>query len=349
MKSELTLIPLIAIHPDKIVSYSQVIWEPCKPSRKKKDQQIEFYTSPTANFGEKENKANGRISPHAKRKITKALDYLLLMSQPKIGYIPKSGKKFQFQIAFVTLDLPSTQIHSDNEIKRTCWNSFLIELQRYHNVHNYLWRAEKQKNGNIHFHLIIDKFILYSELRKRWNRIANKLGYVDRYRENQLKWHTDGFKVRTDLLKHWPEEKQKQAYLEGMRTNWSSPNSTDIHSVKFISNLKLYVTKYLTKNETDTNKGSQSDVIQIIQTGRIWGCNQELSDIKGAQLEVDSEIDQAMKKVLAIVNPPTYSDTYFSCYDISLKDLKTHSPDVLFIAFSSYMCSHFNFNSQLSI
>jgi hypothetical protein len=309
---------------------------------------IKYYIQKSENFGGKENKANGLISTHAKRKITKALDYLLLMSQPKKAYIQKSGKTFKFKIAFITLDLPSVQIHSDNEIKRICWNSFLIELIKYHNVKNYVWRSEKQKNGNIHFHLIIDRFILYNEIRKRWNRICNKLGYVDRYRINQQKFHENGFKVRKELLKNWPEEKQRKAYLEGVKTNWTSPNSTDIHSVRFITNLKLYVTKYLTKNEKQKKDGNNLQTSANDQTGRIWGCNQNLSNIKGAQLEVDSEIETAIKKVIDILKPRIYSDSYFSVYYVDIRNISRISPDVLFLEFASYLCQHFNFNSQLT-
>jgi hypothetical protein len=349
MKAELTLIPKLTIHPDKICAWNEINWSPQKPTKNYLCLADGTKISQADRIKDSKRTANGIVSKNAHRKISKALDYLLLMASPQTGYIHKSGKKYAFRIAFVTFVLPSKQIHSDNEIKRTLWNSMLIELTKYHNVKNYLWRAEKQKNGNIHFHLIIDKFIKYDELRKRWNRITNKLGYVDRYRENQKEWHKKGFRVRENLLKNWPEDKQRKAYQEGVKSDWSSPNSTDIHSVKFISNLKNYVQKYMTKNELTNNLHDIKSNDNMQQTGRIWGCNESLSGIEGARLDVDNEIKAALEIVVKKTGCRIFADTYFSVYYIDMRQLAENSPDLLFKYFSEYLLTRFNYSNQLVI
>ena len=347
MKAELTLIPKITIHPDRICTYNELLWFPSRPSRQSLSLPIECYLSPAARIVDSSRSANGHVSKNATRKMKRSLDYLLLMAAPKIGHTPKSGKKFSFRVVFVTLTLPSTQIHSDNEIKRTILNSFLIELTRYHNVKNYLWRAEKQKNGNIHFHLIIDKFILFNELRKRWNRICNKLGYVDKYQLNQKEYFKNGFKLRPDKSGKWTEERQYKAYLEGVKCDWTSPNSTDIHSIKFISNLKNYVTKYLTKDESEVRKNAETIQEEHKQSGRIWGCNQELSNIKGFNSEVDNETKTALEKIIKESGCNRYDATYFSVFYVDIQTLCKLSPDVLFKYFTSYLAEKFNYSSQL--
>jgi hypothetical protein len=347
MKAELTLIPKLTIHPDKICAWNEINWSPEKPRKENLCLADGTKVSQADRIKDSSRSANGLVSKNAHRKISKAIDYLLLMASPQTGYIPKSGKKFSFRIAFVTFVLPSKQIHTDNEIKRMLWNSMLIELTRFHGVKNYLWRAEKQKNGNLHFHLIIDKFVKYDELRKRWNRITNKLGYVDRYRERQKEYHKNGFQVRNELLKNWPEDKQKKAWLEGVKSNWSSPNSTDIHSVKYISNLKNYVQKYMTKNENDDKLGNVKDLGVLSQGGRIWGCNEMLSDIKGARLEVDNEIEKALTDVINKTGCRRFQDTYFSVYYIDMRQLQENSPDLLFKYFSQYLLTRFNYSNQL--
>ena len=251
MKSELTLIPSLTIHPGQIYIYSTPHWEPTKPQKRQPyinsiEDKI-LYDS----FINSSRSPAGKVSPTAKRKITKAIDYLLMMSDDKPVTSQKTGRRFHFKVAFITLTLPSKQIHSDNEIKRTCLNSFLIELQKYHKVKRYVWRAEKQKNGSIHFHIIIDKFVHYNDIRNRWNRIVNKLGYVDRYRDAMREFYKDGFKVRKDLLKNWNETAQRKVYHKNLNTGWHSPNSTDIHSIRKIFNLGKYFVKYMTKNQEE--------------------------------------------------------------------------------------------------
>ena len=124
------------------------------------------------------------------------------------------------------------------EIKAKCLNQFLIEIGKYNYISNYVWRAEYQKNGNIHFHILVNHYMCWRELQYRWNRIINKLGYVDRYQENMKNWHKEGFKVRPELLGKWDAKAQLKAWKEGEKMNWRSPNSTDIHSIQNISNIK---------------------------------------------------------------------------------------------------------------
>lgn len=40
---------------------------------------------------------------------------------------------------------------------------------------------EFQGNGNLHYHIVTDTYIDYFLAQKIWNRIINKLGYVDVY------------------------------------------------------------------------------------------------------------------------------------------------------------------------
>ena len=162
-----------------------------------------------------DNKPDGQISFKAEKRIRNAIDWLLEITPKKKFYAPKYKKHYWFRINFITLTLASKQVHSDSTIKKVLLNQFLVECRKKWKVHNYLWRAESQKNGNIHFHICTDQFIPWLELRNNWNRIQNKLGYVDRFH-----------------VKH----------------KHRAPNSTDVHSIKKIKNISAYLAKYCTKN-----------------------------------------------------------------------------------------------------
>ena len=62
---------------------------------------------------------------------------------------------------FLTLTLPAKQIYSDQLVKRYCLNRFLRALKYIKPNINYIWRCEKQENGNIHFHVTLDKYIFW--------------------------------------------------------------------------------------------------------------------------------------------------------------------------------------------
>lgn len=349
MKAELHLIPTLIVNPSNIVIYNQVLWEPCKPSRKERTDFTESAREREEKFLKSTRKSEGNVSVNAKRKITKALDYLIATAYEKKVYDQLSGKNVTFKVAFVTLTLPSRQVHSDIEIIEKCLNSLLIEIKKYYNVSNYVWRAEKQKNGNVHFHLIIDKFISWSELRDRWNRIINKLGYVDRYRNFLKEWHSSGFKVRKDLLKNWDEQAQRLAYTKGKTNDFNNPNSTDIHSTKKIRNITKYLTKYLTKNETHENQPTTDKSEFAKCTGRIWGCNRELSNITGYQSEIDNETSEELEKIIRSGRAYSFKSTYFTVLYIDWHTLKTVEANWLFGYFSNYLLETFNYSEQLKL
>jgi len=327
MKPEINIIPCVSIHPDRVNIYNQVYWEPKKPPREK-----------AAHLIKADKQTHGKVSYQARKKVSRGISYLLYMANDK--YLPETahGKSYKFKIAFITLTLPSTQIHSDNVIKSECLNHFIIELRQKYHVKNYIWRAEKQKNRNIHFHILVDKFIPWSELRDRWNRIVNKLGYVDRYRNEMRRFHSEGFKAREDLLKTWDYKSQVKAYKKGKANDWNSPNSTDIHSLYKINKVGRYITKYCTKDD------SNNDI-----KGRIWGSSESLSGISGGVDVATFAVKSEVEKIITLYGENYYKGDYFSVIHIPVNALLDLHCDNLFGIFANYMLEQFNYNCQLVI
>lgn len=314
---DIVSIPYLTIHPTYIVAFSQLQHTNGNryvPRRK--------HNLPV----DKDHK--GIISSKAASKIKKRVDYILYQAKTK-QIIPANGKpRFTFRVGFVTLTLSSEQVHKDSVIKKECLNQFLIEARNRWNIRNYLWRAEAQKNGNIHFHILVDQFIPWSELRDAWNRIQNKLGYVDRYRDQMNAFHSGGFKVRDDLLRKWSYKKQVQAYKLGSRQDWNSPNSTDVHKVRKIRDLSAYLGKYCTKNDGPR---------QI--SGRLWGSSENLSKLTGAVLLRDSAIDSAIGELMNQFPDRVRQSDYFLVIYITPKELAMMGSNLLYYHFMSYLKS----------
>jgi hypothetical protein len=216
-----------------------------------------------------------------------------------------------YQPTFITLTLPTAQMHTDKELHQKALNHFNTQIRRTHKVENYIWRAERQKNGNLHYHIIIDKFISHHLVRTYWNRILNSLGYIEKYRQEQQTFHINGFTARPELFEKWSEAKQLKAYNEGLQSKWSNPNSTDIHSLKSINNVSDYCTKYISKSDdldqlNRLEKDYSNSIIceedylhrkEKLQAalhnqkinGRLWGCSDGLKEVKDPKLIVGSE------------------------------------------------------------
>jgi hypothetical protein len=226
----------------------------------------------------KNGQYNGYLSPTSARQIKKFLSSWLTSLELQIHKQEKQTGRASNRLypTFVTLTLPAEQIHDDNFIKRHLLNRLIIRLKEKFDVQHYFWRAEPQKNGNLHFHLLIDRWIYWKDVRKLWNRILDDHGYIDLYRQNQQLHHLGGFKLRPELLKNWPESRQRQAHKEGIESNWSNPNTTDIHAIRKVKSLSAYVVKYVCKTPEQEEGQQQNRQIQ----GRIWGCNDQLRELR---------------------------------------------------------------------
>jgi hypothetical protein len=186
-------------------------------------------------------------------------------------------------ITFVTLTLPAKQFecHDDNFIKREMLAPFIATCQRKYGVVNYFWRAEVQRNGNIHFHLLFDSYIEWYKVRSLWNRLIGAHGYIEQYRVNQLAHHANGFTARANSQS---VEKQLLAYAKGTAENWCNPNSTDIHDVRKAKNITAYITKYITKDNTapacDVETKQEIEIfLDRPICGRLWGCSDQIREL----------------------------------------------------------------------
>lgn len=120
----------------------------------------------------------GKLSTDAKKQIR---TFMCVWSRAIEGYnrIQQINKqKEKRKLVFITLTLSSVQVTSDNHVKRSMLSAFIQELRRKWNVCHYFWRAESQKNGNIHFHILVDSYIPKNEVAFIWDSIQFNHKYI---------------------------------------------------------------------------------------------------------------------------------------------------------------------------
>ncbi len=98
--------------------------------------------------------------------------------------MPDANKPY---LTFVTLTLPAFQRHTDIGITNIFIDEFMKTMRERWGVQQYVWRKEPHKEtGAIHFHVLADRYIDWEKIRKRWNDIMDKHGYIRSYRLRQL-------------------------------------------------------------------------------------------------------------------------------------------------------------------
>lgn len=212
---------------------------------------------------------SGAMTLGARKRMTKAVTLLCQATKPKWITNPVNGKMQYHKLSFLTLTVSSEKNITAKECYTLVLQHFIQWLRRTKKVTSYIWKAELQQRGQIHYHFIFPEFIHYREIRTEWNNLQRRAGLLDNY-----------------------AQKYKHA----------DPNSTDIHEMKNVRKTAKYVCKELGKDidaikvkqkkeiQNDLKAGliSQELANQLLQQleenkffteGKIWDCSDNLSSM----------------------------------------------------------------------
>ena len=260
-------IPTLSIHSDRII----LSWQ--RPvQRKRSHKQLQSESNLTR------GKFNGWMSATTKSKVRKMLDNWMSGVNYYRLYRKRKYDKSPAYMTFVTLTLSDVQSHGDNELKRKLLMPFIQHLKRQHGVRFYFWRAEAQRNGNIHFHLIVDKYIYSGDLQYHWNRFQKELGYMDKYMDEHHSFDAPS----TDIRK-CPKDQKLINYV--MKYVGKNPKKITGFRVKDGKREKVRV--YVSESTDEDGRKSFYRVRML--SGRIWGCSDELRDLVSHKVVLSQE------------------------------------------------------------
>lgn len=134
-----------------------------------------------------------------------------------------------------------------------CLKNFLHQWRKdFGKNFNYLWVAERQHNGRIHFHLMIDRPVDIKKENTRWIRIQYNAGlqYTDKQRN---------FTYQRTHIEAWASKGRLQEKL----------NPFDVEYIKNQSHLSYYLTKYITKT-ANNEEGATFEFLP-------WKCSRNIS------------------------------------------------------------------------
>lgn len=162
---------------------------------------------------------SGKVTSGTQKRIRKAVDMLLQLSPPRLIQNEVTERFEMHTLSFITLTIPGNERHIEaREGNSNLLAPWLLRMKRKANLKTYIWKAEFQKNGQLHYHITTPSWIHYQLIKDEWNALLSK----------------------NKLLENWQTEHPG-----------NFPNSTDVHKVYKIKNIAAYLQKYLSKNEQD--------------------------------------------------------------------------------------------------
>lgn len=220
-----------------------------------------------------------KLSDSARKNMQLKINWLYFMAKTRYKKTLNGAELYNFKINFMTLTLPSKQVHPTAEITKKCFNQFLTEIRELYGMENYVWRIEFQKNRNVHYHIVTDTYCEFAKVQAIWNRCVQKLGYITAYSEKHglmtlndyVNAYNDGGKVPFDVL--------KKRFFRGKSLNWSQPNSVDVKSVSSGKKIAFYISKYFGKKQNDRANCNELDNMENSTGIRLWFCSRSLSKL----------------------------------------------------------------------
>ena len=229
------------------------------------DRPVEGFSTPAWRKPPSRKGYSGEVTASTQKRIATAVDIFLQRSQTRTVYNPVLGKDTKFRLSFITLTIANpTPIPASEGHKAL--KSWLQHFKRpWHKrkmsepMETYLWKAELQKREQLHYHIITNAWLHFAEIRRTWNDLQKARGWTQHYFLQQ--GHHD-------------------------------PNSTDVHSIFKIRDVKRYLTKYISKQEytasaANPEAGFPALLEPVRLDAKVWGCSEDLKGAKRFTAKMD--------------------------------------------------------------
>lgn len=238
---------------------------------------------------------HGRWTPGARRRFKKCCHILFRGAVTTWEKHPSKTTRFPFQIAFLTLTIPQGAGYiSPKKAHKTLLEPFLRWMRRKFKINGYVWVREFQKNGMIHYHLVYDKFILKTELRRYWNALMKNAGYLKEF-----------------FKKHPGKE----------------PPSTHVNKAQNPDQCTYYMEKYMSKALKDNDQvGEGEEEDGVDRSGKLWDASLNLKQGKPFRTEVTPEIINHLEKLVESKVIDKKVEAYVTIYFAKKGDLLDRMP-----------------------
>jgi hypothetical protein len=290
---------------------------------RRKNKLLGLYQSP----GVVKADPGGSLSTQSTSKLMKACGYLSLIAQVKKIHNVEKNYFFNLKLSFITLTLPDVQLQSDHFCKNVLLKGFLdVMLKRYPALH-YVWKAEAQDNGRIHFHIITDHYIPKRYIRYCWNRILYRHGYLRQRLAEKGDIHAPSTEVEAAK-----NGKDVAVYLRKYIAKRKCKYTLRQLKAKLKNAMQCLMRAANKKTRQSIEKRIAFYTAQIKEMskrkikGKLWGCSSELL-LKAYSTEVDSLSSNDKEFIFShqpIINEPFFSVSVFECFASFIRSLSKY-------------------------
>ncbi len=224
---------------------------------------------------------SGGMSLGSRKRLSKAITIMTQAIKPKWVYNPVSKLRDYHNFSFITLTVASHTNVSHRFAYDNLLGPFLDWLTKTIGSKNpyaktYIWKAELQRRGQIHYHITTPAWIHHSWIRAKWNELQRKAGLLEEYAKKHGHFRPPG----TEIKKTKHIRKMDRYLIKEL--------------AKTVSASKLYarriVDSLIKAGELPADKKEQFEMEYEGEeqkiVGKVWGCSEDLAGAPYYTLEV---------------------------------------------------------------
>jgi hypothetical protein len=139
---------------------------------------------------------SGYLTAGAKKRLTRAIFILCSMVKRRLVVNPCTGRLHHHHLSFITLTVAGgNTLLTGKEGYSKLLGPFLQWLRRSKDVNTYIWKAELQENGQLHYHITLPNLIHHREIRAKWNELQREAGLLEAHYKKFKNWSPPGTEI----------------------------------------------------------------------------------------------------------------------------------------------------------
>ncbi len=263
---------------------------------------------------------NGEITTHARRRIKRAIECLYMISPIRKVYNRVLAKWTQFRLSHLTLTLSAPQHNmTDNEVVKYMLAPFLRSCKRHLGMNNYVWKAEKQFNYTVHYHIISDMYADMNKIQYYWNAQQTKFHYI---REFKAKF--GHINPPSTHIKYVKSDNQLAVYL---MKYISKCDNTKSAREEFRKRATFYKSENFSLKQVEESEFLHQNKMKI--KGKVWDCTRKLKAFKYFATDLSTAEDREFQDALKFCEHTQFNDEYFSIIKFKSRDYIKFMPTSL--------------------
>lgn len=247
----------------------------------------------------------GTMTEHARRRLTSCVDIMIQRNPTRKIWNPISESEHDFNINFITLTVSSHRNISAREGYDNLLSKWIRYMRDKYDLREYVWKAELQQRGQLHYHIATNTFIPWQVIRWKWNNEQKKAGLLQDYAKEFKNFNPNSVDVHKveaegDILGYISKEISKVSFL-------NVENELKVRGVRFNKKERKYTGEVESKTGSEYYFYAEWDQLMKCTSihdpgfnlvparldGRIWDASETLKRKRFVD-EIDRETERRM-------------------------------------------------------